>query len=57
MSKNHFNYKAKHETELRTLFFSDFLMIYDNVGAIRAPLKQDLALEFCRRKKTKTLIF
>ena len=26
-------------------------MIYDNVGGIRDFLKQDLALEFCRRKK------
>ena len=25
-------------------------MIYDNVGGIRDPLKQDLALEFCREK-------
>ena len=27
-------------------------MIYDNVGGIRDPLKQDLALEFCRKKPT-----
>ena len=25
-------------------------MIYDNVGGIRDPLKQDLALEFCRKR-------
>ena len=25
-------------------------MIYDNVGGIRDPLKQDLAFEFCRKK-------
>ena len=25
-------------------------MIYDNVGGIRDPLKQDVALEFCRKK-------
>ena len=26
-------------------------MIYANVGGIRDPLKQDLALEFCRKQK------
>ena len=26
-------------------------MIYDNVGVIRDPFKQDLALAFCRKKK------
>ena len=31
-------------------FFNCYWMIYDNVGSIRDPLKQDLALEFCRRK-------
>ena len=32
-------------------------MIYDNVGGIRDPLKQDLALEFSRKKTTKTSVF
>ena len=43
------------ETELRNSFsislFSDCRMIYDNVGGIKEPLKQDLVLEFCRSQK------
>ena len=54
--KNHFKrpktilITRQRETELNN-FFLWFLnscnMIYDHVGAVRDPLKQDLALEFC----------
>ena len=30
-------------------------MIYDNVGGIRDPLKEDLALEFCRKKTNRDI--
>ena len=30
--------------------FSGYSMIYTNVGSIRDPLEQDLALEFCRKQ-------
>ena len=32
--------------------FSGYSMIYANVGSIRYPLKQDLALDFYRKKTT-----
>ena len=30
--------------------FNGYSMLYANVGGIRDPLKQDLALEFCRKQ-------
>ena len=48
---------AKRETELRNFFLwfgNGYSMIYGNVGGIKDPLKQDLPLEFCR-KKTKDI--
>ena len=49
------HYKGKCETELRTVSFSLIfqwlrIMISAAVGGIRDPLKQELALEFCRNQ-------
>ena len=49
------HYKEKCETELRTVSFSLIfqwlrIMISAAVGGIRDPLKQELALEFCRNQ-------
>ena len=56
VSFNHFkdlnlHYKMKYETKLRDFFlliFNGYSMIYDNFGGNRDPLKQNLALQFCR---------
>ena len=47
------HYKVKCETELRSFFsliFQWFQRYVHNVGDFKDPLKQDLALEFCRNQ-------
>ena len=50
-AKNHSNYKQKRETEFFSLIFQWLQHdIYDYIGSIRDPLKQELALKFCRNQ-------
>ena len=51
-------YKKKCEAELRNLFLSEFSMAktYMSIGGIRDPLKQDLALQFCRKQNKGVII-
>ena len=45
----------KYETKLRDFFlliFNGYSMIYDNFGGNRDPLKQNLALQFCRNRNS-----
>ena len=47
------HYKGKCETELRNFFSVIFQLLQHGIwlfGGIKDPLKQDLALEFCRNQ-------
>ena len=60
VSYNHFksllnlHYKIKYKAKLRSFFlwvWNGYSIIYDNFVGIRNPLKQNLALQFCRNRK------